>query len=345
MKTVAVFFLCAAILVTGIINSPANDLKVLSPDDGLFLEGVKRLYQEDHRGAFHTFQMLADQFPEHPAGPFCLAFTYDAYMDEYRTLVYQEQFEAAVNESIRRSELLEKNGEVDANTYLYWGGAYGIRGVREAMIGSWWQAFKDGLRGKKQLNKVFDVDSTFYDGYYGTGNYHYWKSVKSKVFWWLPFIGDNREKGIREIYIAMRKGKFAYWPSKNALMRIFVEEKRWYDLFPITEEVLMHNPSDLHARWFKGYGLVGLERWGEALPLYTDILQRLQSVDNAGLAGLVECWYYIGLSYYKLENRPEAHTWFQKIVQAEHDVNKKLFFYEDYIESAKQYLKRIKKES
>ena len=61
----------------------------------------------------------------------------------------------------------------------------------------------------KYLEKTLKLDSTYSDAYLGLGAYHYYKTVKSKAFLWLPFVVDRREQGIEELNLCVNSGLLA----------------------------------------------------------------------------------------------------------------------------------------
>jgi len=263
----------------------------LSPDmERIFLDGLDRLFRDDFTGAMGKFDSLCVIEPENPFGYFCKAFSYDLIMDEYRTLKFMDEFNEAARNAKEKAEILEKKENPSAEVYLFSGGAIGIRGVRRAMLGDWFGAFRDALKAADKVENCLKIDSTLYDAYLGLGTYHYWKSVKTKILWWLPFIGDEREKGIEEIKISMRRGKFTEIPGKLGLLRVYIEEKDFGEVLKITDELIKRN-NNLHPLWFKGYAYVYFEEWERTIDLYNEILRRLKEKDFYGVEGEIECWY------------------------------------------------------
>jgi len=335
IKIVFIFFL---IIKTNIF-APLT----LPPDmERIFLDGLNRLFRDDFEGAMGKFDSLCVIEPENPFGYFCKAFGYDLIMDEYRNLKFMDEFYEAASSAIEKAEILEKKENPSAEVYLFSGGAIGIRGVRRAMIGDWVGAFRDALKAADKVEKCLEIDSTLYDAYYGLGNYHYWKSVKTKILWWLPFIGDERQKGIDEVKVSMRRGKFTEIPGKMCLLRIYIEEKNYNEVLRIADELIKRNNS-LHPLWFKGYAYIYIEEWERTIDLYNEILRRLKEKDFYGVEGEIECWYYLALCNYKIGKIEEAKRYLNMILPYKGKVETKIYFYENYIDSAEKLLREINK--
>ncbi|NVM02974.1 MAG: hypothetical protein HWN67_11595 [Candidatus Helarchaeota archaeon] len=313
----------------------------LSPEmERIFLDGLNRLFRDDFVGAMGKFDSLCVIEPENPFGYFCKAFSYDLIMDEYRNLKFMDEFDEAASTAIKKAEILEKKENPSAEVYLFSGGAIGIRGVRRAMVGNWWGAFMDALKAADKVENCLKIDPTLYDAYYGLGTYHYWKSVKSKIFWWLPFVGDERKKGVDEVKISIEKGKFTEIPGKLCLLRIYIEEKDFNEVLRIADELIRRN-NNLHPLWFKGYGYIYIEEWEKAIDLYNEILQRLREKDFYGIEGEIECWYYLALCNYKLGKIEDAKKYLNMILPYKGKVETKIYFYENYINSAEKLLEKI----
>lgn len=313
----------------------------LSPEmERIFLDGLNRLFKDDFAKALEKFDSLCVIEPDNPFGYFCKAFSYDLVMDEYRNLNFRDEFKQAANTSIEKAENLERKGNPTADVYLFSGGALGIRGVRKAMIGDWLGAFLDGLKAADKLEKSLQIDSTLYDVLYGLGNYYYWKSVKSKVLWFLPFVSDERQKGIDGIMLSIEKGKFTKVPGKMCLLRIYIEEKNYNEVLRISDELIKMN-NNLHPLWFKGYAYIYIEEWKKAIDLYNEILRRLKEKYFHGLEGEIECMYFLALSNYKLGNLEEAKKYLNIILPYKGKIETRIYFYENYIESAEKLLREI----
>ena len=295
MKRFTFIILTVLLLSTFKISTFAASL-TLSPEiEKIFFNGVDHLYRDEFEEAFAKFDSICALKPDDPMVYFCKAFIYDYIMDEHRTLFFMEQFDKEVENAIKKAEELEKKGYYSSEMYLFTGGAIGMRGIRRAMIGDWFGAFVDALKAAGKLTKSVKLDSTMYDAYFGLGGYHYWKSVKSKIFWWLPFVGDQRQQGIDEIKLSVEKGKFTPIPGEVSLLRIYLEEKDFDEVIKLADK-LRKSHDNIHSLWFKGYALIHRKQWPEAIDIYTEILSRLQQKCFQGIEGEVECYYYIALS-------------------------------------------------
>jgi len=206
-------FLLLFILCTGAFAETSPELV-----DSLILTGIDQIHQENLGEAIKTFKELIKLKPDKPVGYFFIAGAYRTIMYDYRSLTYQQEFEEYVQKAIDIGKNLTESGDATSEDYFYYAGALGYLGIFKSDLGSWWSAFRLGLRAKGVMEKALEMDSTNYDAYFGLGTYHYWRSVKTKIFWWLPFISDDRAKGISEIKLAIEKGKYSGREGKYSLL-------------------------------------------------------------------------------------------------------------------------------
>lgn len=314
---------------------PSFAALTLKPEiERLFLDGVVMAFHDQFYEAQSKFDSVCTLDKVSPIGHFCKAFVYDLFMDEYRSLKFMKEFEDEVAVAIKMGETQVAASVQTPETFLFTGGVYGIRGVRKAMLGDWWGAFKDALKGIAHVRKSIEMDSTMYDAYYGIGNYDYWKSVRTKGLWWLPFVSDKREQGFQELYLSIEKGKFVPLASRTALLRIYVEEKRYQDCIKIADELIKDYNRDLHPLWFKGYSLIKLKQWKEADEIYKNAFKLLTSKDFHGPAGKAESWYYQALCAYNLGDKEQAKSLLSQVFPLRGQINEKIFFYENIFDEA-----------
>ena len=273
---------------------------------------------------------------------------YESVNDEYRSTKYDSLLFLYSSYSIEIGEILRSKEKSNGEVYLYLGGAYGVRGLRKAMLGDTWGGIKDGRTAHHLLHKSLEYDSTLYDVYYGLGMYHFWKSKRAHLFikylGWLFRIKDESSLGINELHKAMEKGKYARFPSMRALFRVLIEENRYDELIELTKEYSKYFPDDVYYKWFLGIAYIKKENWQIALEIYNEIEKNLKSVDLRGIEADIECGYYKALCLYHLGKKDEAKELLRKILNIKDRVNKRLFFFEDYIECAEMLMEEMNNE-
>jgi tetratricopeptide (TPR) repeat protein len=266
--------------------------------DSTILSGINLLHQEKFKQAIAEFGKIIQKYPDEPVGYFFIAASYQTLIDDYRNENYKQDFEQYVDTAIAKAQLKIDDGSDAAEDHFYLGGSYGYRGIYKSFRGDWWGAFKDARRAKSHLDKALEINPDLYDSYFGLGAYHYWGSIKSRIFWWLPFIGDDREKGIEQYKLAAEKGRYAKDEAKYGLLRVYIEEKRYPEALNLAEELRSINPDDPFVWWMTGQAYIGLESWDQATENYQKLLQNFKSSPYYDLMAEVECRYWLAYVYY-----------------------------------------------
>ena len=142
---------------------------------------------------------------------FYLAATLNSKMTHYENLDFEQEFLAAIENTIRlikrkKKDNLELSDSTKAQYSFYLGSAYGYRGFFEGRKGNWYSALSDGLTAIDFLEESVESDSSLMQAYLGIGTYDYWSSSKLKFALWLPFIPDNRDRGLPTSYLCTRRG-------------------------------------------------------------------------------------------------------------------------------------------
>jgi len=278
------------------------ELELSEKLDSVIVKGIYLIQREQYDEGMAEFQKIIDFYPEEPMGYFFIAVAFQSLIDDYRHEAFKPEFEKYIDTAIAKGEKRLEENQNSAEHCFYLGGAHGYRGIYRSFRGNWWGAFRDAWRAKPLLEKALELDSTLYDAYLGLGAYHYWGSIKAKLLSWLPFIGDEREKGIKELYLAVEKGKYASLEAKFSLLRVYNEEKEYDRVLKLSQELKSVKEDEPFRLWMTGQAYRGLKRWDDALKTYQKLLDYLKSSSYYDLAAEVECRYWMAeIFYYKAD--------------------------------------------
>jgi len=310
----------------------------------IILQGLDYVHQDEFFKASDEFKKLIELFPDDPIGYFYVSATIQTMMDDFRNYSYSDEFNKYMDLTIEKGEKRKKRGELTAYDCLYLGGAIGYRGIHKALTGDWFGAFVDGLKGKGYLERALKLNPEFYDVYYGLGTYHFWKSLKSRIFWWLPFVKDNRQMGIDMIKLAIEKGKYSTEDAKYALVRIYVENKEYQNAFAMIEKLSKSQPNRPFLLWLLGRAQLETKMYPEATGTYQTLLKTLVASPYYHPEGEVECRYWLALAYFENENFEDSRKQIDTILAFEKksQENKNI---KDFVKKAKALRKKIKKDS
>ncbi len=310
----------------------------------IILQGLDYVHQDEFFKASDEFKKLIELFPNNPIGYFYVSATIQTMMDDFRNYSYSDEFNKYMDLTIEKGEKRKKRGDLTAYDCLYLGGAIGYRGINKALTGDWFGAFVDGLKGKGYLERALKLNPEFYDVYYGLGTYHFWKSLKSKIFWWLPFVKDNRQMGIDMIKLAIEKGKYSTQDAKYALVRIYVENKEYQNAFAMIEKLRKSKPDRPFLLWLLGRAQLETKMYPDAINTYRTLLKTLVASLYYHPEGEVECRYWLAVAYFENENFKDSQGQIDAILafKEKSQENKNI---KDFVKKAKTLRKKIKKGS
>jgi len=116
------------------------------------------------------------------------------------------------------------NDKLNTENKFYYGTIYAFLGRIYGIDGSWWSAFKSGLKSKNIMEDILKTDPLFYDAYLVLGMLNYYadrlSGITSFVAGILGFSGD-REKGLIQLRTAYDKGKLTFGQSALTLIEVY----------------------------------------------------------------------------------------------------------------------------
>jgi tetratricopeptide (TPR) repeat protein len=312
--------------------------------DSIIMRAMDLVYADRNSEGVEEFKKLIDLFPDNPIGYFYVSASLQTVMDDYRNYSNSDELYRYMDLAIEKGEKIKESGTLTAYDWFYYGGAVGFRGIHKALTGNWMGAFVDGLKGKGYLENALKLDPEMYDVYYGLGSYHFWKSLKSRVFWWLPFVSDNRQMGIDMIMVAIEKGKYSKKDAKLALVRIWVENKEYDKAFAMIDELEKIYPNKPFLLWLKAQAQSENNMYDEAIGTYQKLLAALTSSAYYHPAGEVECRYLMARALYEKKDYRESYSQLKTLLALE-DAAGNNDLVRDFLRKAKKLKKRIQREA
>lgn len=238
---------------------------------------VEHVQNEDFEQALDIASSFIKQKPNHPMGYFFQAAVYDTIIRDYSDLRYESRFEKSVNKAIDLGylsiqEALKQSDSSDMWIHFYLGASLGFRGLHRFFKKSIFHALKDGIKGLNQLDLVLEKKEDLYDAYYGLGCYYYWRSVYSKFLIFFPFM-DKRDMGIKYLLASLKQGVFTKHESKNALLRVYINENMFDRAVEIADSMSKEYPKDVFCLIRKGEALTKQEKWSDVAENYQKLLE------------------------------------------------------------------------
>jgi hypothetical protein len=314
-KSIFIFLLliCALLIISPRLSFSQEYLDYQDEEiKGLLLEGIDASFRENYTLAENIFNIIIQRAPQDPAGYFFKAALYQAQMVDYESDFKEKEFYENVSMAKKLAgERIRKNKK-DAWAYLLLGNAYGAKGLYDARKGNWWSGLNNGLNAKSALKEAIKLNQELYDAYVGLGSYHYWASVVTKAFWWLPFIGDHREDGIKEMKLAYEKSIFSSDAAVNGLVWMYIQEKKFNPAIELATKMQYKYPEGKSFLWALAQAYYEKRDWNNARLRYQELLEKIESSHSSNNLdqsyNLIECRFYIANCLFSLGKYKECAT-------------------------------------
>lgn len=273
--------------------------------DSLILRGIDQTFKCNFDSAMHLFKQVRNKYPEHPVGYFYQAATLQSQMMDEESNQMEEQFYAYIDTAIRLGE--KRIHEKDAWIHFYLGTSYSYKGLYLGRQKKIIPAFLTAKKGVNYLEQTLKIDPTLYDAWLGLGNYMYWSGFFYRYLKWLPWIKDERKKGIYKIRLSISKGTFSYWVGLNSLAWIEYNCENFTEGLKLFKKGLEKYPKSRFFLWGVGDCFFKMGKHREAINVYEELLQSIiHDTSNNGY-NEVECRTHLLVSYFDLEEYEKCY--------------------------------------
>lgn len=277
------------IIIQLVVSSAIAQAGTSAALDSAIKRGTKLTIDQKYPDAVALFSKLQRRYPENPAGYFFHAAVLQTQMMDFEKYDRIEEFERLIEKTITFARKQIKLNPDDARSYFYLGGAYGYRAFYHGKQKRYFEALQHSRRSVEALKMALQADSTLYDAYFGIGTYLYYRSKLSRYLTWLPFVEDEREKGMQMIKTAIQKGKYARYSAMNTYGWICIEEKLYEEGFEVIRQALAEFPESRVFLWCAGKLSAKLARRQQAIEYYSRILDSLESQNLLSPYNEVSC--------------------------------------------------------
>ncbi len=235
-----------ASLAALVLLSPAP-ARAMSPENkAVVVRGLDALYRSDYDGSEKIF---ADALRERPGDPpLSLGYAVAAWWRMENDFApegspQEKNFLAAVK---RASDDAARAAAArgDAESYLYLGAAYGLRGRLAAARKQWLKAYLDGRRSYRYERRAVKLDPGLNDAYLGLGTFDYYVARLSPIVRFFVFTkASDKAQGLAELQAA-EKGEFSEVAAKLLLVGIdWTFEKKPREAWTILQELTARYPG------------------------------------------------------------------------------------------------------
>lgn len=244
--------------------------------DSLLKAGIDLTLRQEYESATNVFRNVSRNYPDHPAGSLYQMAVLQAKAMDYEEIVQNAVFDSLLAEATMKSHAMIERDPDSPWGHYFLGTAFGHDSYARAQSGDWFGTITRGLSAVSQLEEAVERDSSLFDAFLGMGTYFYWKTRKIEFLTWLPFIRDDRSRGIELLERCAAAGTFNRYSAMGALVSIYLDAGEYDKADSVSSRCLAEYPSNRIFLWGKA---TALDRKGfvrEAFNAYETLLGALR---------------------------------------------------------------------
>ncbi len=273
--------------------------------DSLLKSGIGNIISDNYTKAAATFGVLQNNYPNLPLGKIYLAAVkiakaYDL-AENFDDRFINKNLEAAVEQS---EELINKDKNNIWYRYFY-ALSTGYKAYFEVLNKDWLPAFTNGLNSVSDLERCLKMNPGFYEAYTALGTFKYWKSRKTELISWLPFIKDEREEGIKQLRIAADSSSYNKYLAMNSLIWVYIDKGEYNNAVTVALSALKKFPGSRLFMWglARAYENTDEEK---SVKVYSQILDSYRAENCLNDYNEILIKHIIAQQYSKIGNTQKA---------------------------------------
>jgi len=329
------------ILLAVIWYSPGNADSLLRPSESqmaLISKAIDYVLADSFNEAYAVIYSLNDTLPNRPLEKLLYASILFSQMTDGEDYSREKEYLKNIDISIESFKRLSEKYPTDSWGQFLIGSAQGYKSIYYGQTGGWLKSLLSGLKAKSRYSDAIKLDSTLYDSYTGLGSYHYWSSVRLKKY--LPFLSDNRKKGLAELRLAADSSEFSSGVAAIGLAWSLVNEGKLSEALRIARELYKTTGSGRASLWLLSGIYWRMGDYNKTIRYYDELYSSFIRTGNQNNYNLIYCRFRKGTSLYSLRRYPEARTEFEAILSYElsPEIRKRLT---NMLAKSKEFLKKM----
>jgi tetratricopeptide (TPR) repeat protein len=257
------------IIILGAVISNAQ-WKLEAPIHFSVLSGIDFIMKHEYARADSVFRVVAKHYPDHPVGYLYRAAVLQAYNIDFDVPIEQGKFDSLIRMGKGASEKISSPW-----SGYFLGTADGYDAYERVERGDWFGGVRKGMSSASQFEEIIDKDSSFYDAYVGLGTYYYWRSRKTEFLQWLPFIKDDRARGIQLLMIGADRSEYNRFAAMSALISIYLDAEKYKQAEEWSRRGLQSYPKNRIFLWGLATALDRQNRFAESVAAYSNLLEKI----------------------------------------------------------------------
>ncbi len=263
--------------------------------------GMDHLYDLRFDEAQRAFDLIDQQLPDHPIGPFLQSLTtWWQILLDLSDESHDRTFFSAMESVIDRCDAILDDDPDNVDALFFKGAALGFRGRLRSNRGDWFKAAMDGKRAMDYVLAVPRLEPDNADYGFGKGIYDYFAAVVPDRHPYVkPVMGlfprGDRERGLELLERTASEGHYIQTEAVYFLLQInFIYERNYKQSLEHAAWLRERYPNNAFFHAIYGRVLAHAGRWSQSAPVFTEILDRYKRGDTGYNAAVAEqALYYL----------------------------------------------------
>lgn len=274
-------------------------------DNPLYVDStLNYLWVENYKEVRKRIEFLKRKLDEKDPLPYLLRTVYlFHFIQDYSSLDSEEVFLESIEKTI---ELAERYKGDELWGKFCKGGAIAYRAMWFGDKEDYLSAIKEGIKSVNLFTECIKKNFFLKDSYLALGIYNYGTSIIQKYTGKVIFKGERKEKGIKEIEIAYRKGKFIWPLAADALIYIYSREKRRKEAVELAEELYKKFPESRSFLWTIAQAYASRGYWEKAKWAFEKLYENIEKNQKDSPYSRAAVRYWLAKVNYVLNNKEKA---------------------------------------
>lgn len=236
--------------------------------DSLRREGYEALFNLDYEGARRSFQEMTQLFPDHPAGPQCMAtslwleqlneswqlkaslYNTESYVEEDNQINKRrmEEFGRWTRQAKMLAEARLRHDPHDTEALYFLGATEGLKAAFAAAVERrFMTALAEGSRSVELHQEVLKLAPGFHDAELTIGLYDYIVGslpLPVKVLAGTMGVRGSKKRGLQRLERVSKEGDWARDIARVLLIDLYKREKRWVSAVDVSRELANRYPRN-----------------------------------------------------------------------------------------------------
>lgn len=239
-------------------------------------KGINHVVNHEYAQAKFIFEKLEKGYPDLPLGKIYLAAFEITYSYDFELPYNSKKIINLLNEAELLSErLIEKDKNNKWNIYLF-ALTQGYKSYYQVLNESWFKAIETGLSSISAFEDCLENDPNFYEAWIAIGTYEYWKSRKTEMLSWIPFITDKKQFGIEKLNLAKDSSFYNKHIAIHSLIWIYIDQNKYQEAIELATQVLKKNPKSRIYKWGLARAYENIDA-RKSIAYYKEILKSYQN--------------------------------------------------------------------